>query len=135
MANGADLVGLVVPIIDSGDYAAADISMAAGNLPSLWMNIGGTLYDIGDQWAAEKYNQKLQYYDKDNSDGVMPIDYGPVVIAQLPVGLGVDAFGPVEFGGYSTGTGLTNVLVPEPATLSLLVLGALGALLRRRRSA
>lgn len=78
-----------------------------------------------------------EYYDPDivrTDGGYVRLDLGAVMdqIGDTDVLIAFDLLGAID--GFATQVRIDNVtLIPEPATLALLALGALGILHRRRR--
>ena len=85
-------------------------------------------------WTAQNFRNKFQAFDGGSNGQDLPFD-----LAQFPVGLGASDFGEVEWGGVPdlTGRGESGfadvTVLPEPATMSLLALGGMVVLARKRR--
>jgi hypothetical protein len=85
-------------------------------------------------WDYQYFKGKLQYTDGglnlgDGADAAL----GEYTLAVLELGLTEADFGEAEYGS-TAGTQFTEVtIVPEPMTMSLLAVGGLGVLIRRKR--
>lgn len=77
------------------------------------------------QTANGRYGFGAHAYNPVTYDG------GSFVFSQSPTGFGIDGGGAPELAIYVAGTGISAV--PEPSTLSLLLVPVAGLLLRRRR--
>jgi hypothetical protein len=85
-------------------------------------------------WDYQYFNGKLQYTDTgvnlgDGADAAL----GEYTLAVLELGLTEADFGEAEYGS-TAGTQFTEVtIVPEPMTMSLLAVGGLAGVLRKKR--
>jgi hypothetical protein len=82
-------------------------------------------------WTSQLFGDSIQAYDNDILNNGNSLT-GEVVLATLSAGLTAEDFGTVSYGIEGGSQNTVVSVVPEPMTMSLLAIGGLAAIRRRR---
>ena len=124
---------------DNPFHLPQDYAMHAGNPLHSKGDAGWGLYagvpvdDDGDSLADDLLFDMDWFFGGHMFGGY----YGPELMATFRIVSDLGPYGEMTFWNYSSGTSITSPIVgpgvPEPATMGLLALGGLAAVVRRRR--
>ncbi len=147
LATGSAALAVVSPVFTydylSGDilFDAAGLEINAFTIPV--MDPGSNHFEhVLDPTPAVFYwdyfysnvNENAQFYDTTITAGLGVVTDGPYHIMTVDANLGEADFDQINFGTLNDGSGFVDMsIVPEPASLAVLMTGAVAALLRRRR--
>ena len=120
---------IIAMIDDAGNLSGGSISIADGSAVTL---IAGTIYAFGYQDGGGE----LFEFAFTPTEGSLLGDYGTasggVILNLQSFGFGFTGSFTSDFSNFGTGTADTAPVVPEPATLSLLMVGLIAARKKRR---